>query len=175
MCRESSAGGAKNTSKRMHTGGHVSVRELAALMQQASETVGAAGALVFGQRKVGEVIWEEDGEQLVLMWPVARGDWPFISDTKPKIVHSDDGLCERWGLDDVRVVGCEHVSCTGASRAAHALRVLRGLVRERGVQCTERGATASSGVGGLCASTLQDAQAGARVRQRVVALHPVRA
>ena len=171
MCRESSAGGTLNTSKGTHTGGYVSVRELAALMQRASETVGAPGALVFGQRKVGEVIWEEDGEQQVLMWPVARGDWPFISDTKPKIVHSDDGLCERWGLDSVHVVRCEHVGCTGASRAAHALRVLRGLVREHGVQCTERGATASSGVGGLCASTLKDAQTSARV----LALHPVHA
>lgn len=171
MCRESSAGGTQNTSKGMHTRGYVSVRELAALMQQASETVGAPGALVFGQRKVGEVIWEEDGEQQVLMWPVARGDWPFISDTKPKIVHSDDGLCERWGLDSVHVVRCEHVGCTGASRAAHALRVLRGLVREHGVPCTECSATASSGVGGLCACTLKEAPAGARV----VPLHEVHA
>lgn len=144
MCRESSAGGSKNSSKRMHTTAQVSVRKLAALMQQASETVGAPGAFVFGQRKVGEVIWEEAGEQQVLMWPVTRQDWPFISDTKPNIVHRDDGLCERWGLENVHVVRCEHVAVLGASRAAHALRVLRGLMRERGVPCTERAAATSS-------------------------------
>lgn len=128
------------------------MRELAALMQRASETVGVPGALVFGQRKVGEVIWEEAGEQLVLMWPVTRQEWPFISDTKPKVVHSDDGLCERWGLEAVHVVMCEHVPSVGASRAAHALRVLRGLVRERGVPCTERADS--------CASMLKDEHRG---------------
>ena len=153
MCRESSAEGAKKTSKRTHAGGEVSVRELAALMQRASETVGAPGALVFGQRRVGEVIWEEAGKQEVLMWPQTRGDWPFISDTKPKVVHSDNGLCERWGLERVHVVRCEHESLAGASRAAHALRVLRGLVRERGVQCTERVATPSPKCADKCKGT----------------------
>lgn len=136
------------------------MRELAALMQRASETVGAPGALVFGQRKVGEVIWEEAGMQQVLMWPVTRQDWPFISDTKPKVVHSDDGLCERWGLEAVHVVKCEHVPLVGASRAAHALRVLRGLVRERGVPCTERAALERSVVTDSCASMLKDEQRG---------------
>jgi hypothetical protein len=160
MCRESSAWGAENDGKRAHGARQVSVRELAALMQQASETVGVPGALVFGQRKVGEVIWEQAGEQRVLMWPVTQQDWPFISDTKPKVVSSDAGLCERWGLEDVHVVKCEHVPSVGASRAEHALRVLRGLVRERGVLCTERAAHATLQGIDSCASMLKDEPGG---------------
>lgn len=150
----------------------MSVRELAALMQRASETVGVPGALVFGQRKVGEVLWEEAGEQQVLMWPVTRDDWPFISDTKPKVVHSDDALCERWGLERVQVVACEHVSLRGSSRVAQALRVLRGLMRERGVLCTEHGSAASSEAGSLRAGARKAEPTGARA---LLPVHPARA
>lgn len=156
MCRESSAGGGKNAGKRVYADGVVSVRELAACMEQASETVGVPGALVFGQRKVGEVIWEEAGELRVLMWPVTRQGWPFISDTKPRVVHQDDGLCERWGLEHVHVVMCEHVPLGDESRGAHALRVLRGLMRERGVACAERLAGASPGYLDTCTGTLTE-------------------
>lgn len=114
------------------------MREFAGLMRRVNEKVGVPGALVFGQRRVGEVMWEHNGEHQVLMRPITKNAWPFISDTKPHIVETDAGMCARWGLDAAHVVEYELVEPDVRSEGYQALCELEGLLQRRGISCAAR-------------------------------------
>lgn len=115
----------------------MSVRSLATVLVQV-QAAHPGAALEFGQRKDGEIHFTDKDAQDVIMWPIARESWPFIADTKPLAISTDEGLSQRWGLEGAEIVGCE---IARHETRPHVLRVRAAIeqrLRASGVPCTFR-------------------------------------
>ena len=132
MCQQNPAGLAGGTAGSRSCSVRVLARALVAAQRDVPGLV-----LEFGQRRAGEIVLRQPGvkEGEAIMWPITLGPWPFIADTKPAVIGSEEGTNCRWGLDAVQVVQCE---IAGAETRLDVLAVRSAIqqkLSELGIPC----------------------------------------